>query len=185
MEADEILMMRAQTGDESAFDLLIARYVPMIYRYVMRMVRDTQMAADIVQETCIKVWRSLARYQEGAAVRTWIFTISHRTAIDHLRKKRVPVFSALDDDHPEEHIADHEPLADERAIAAQDSAVLTSAIEQLSVRYREVVVLRHEQELTFEEMAAVLGEPMNTVKSRYRRALAVLRIALEEMHQNG
>src|ERR1700744_1643761 len=95
METDEQLLQRYAEGDESALVELTKRYFDMIYRYAYRFVRDTALAEDIVQDTFIKMWRSVERFNASMVFKPWLFRIAHNTAIDQLRKKKAVHFSSL------------------------------------------------------------------------------------------
>ncbi|MEY4744637.1 MAG: hypothetical protein RL272_582, partial [Candidatus Parcubacteria bacterium] len=136
-------------------------------------------ADDLTQETLLKAWRHLKSVDPKRSFRTWLFSIARRTAIDHLRKRRAVPFSTFDDDAGgnalTDRLEDDADLPDE--VAARKDAVetLRAALAELPAPFREVLVLRNESELSFQEIADALDEPLNTVKSRYRRAFFALR----------
>jgi RNA polymerase sigma-70 factor (ECF subfamily) len=179
METDETLLKRYADGDESALVELTQRYFNMIYRYGYRFVHDAALAEDIVQDTFIKMWRSIDRFNESMTFRPWLFRIAHNTAIDQLRKKKAIRFSSLGEEGTEERFSDEDTDVLEQTIAQEERDTLTRSIEALPTHYREVLLLRAEDMLTFEEIAAVTGKPLNTVKSLYRRGLAILKQQLQ------
>ncbi len=172
---DEQLMEAYQKGDSAVLPLLIRRYFDAIYRYVYRFVRTPAAAEDIVQETFIKVWKYSTRFKAGMTFKPWLYRIAHNTAIDYLRKKQ-PLSL---EDTVEDTIADDTVALLEQSIAREEQERLTAAIESLPEHYRAVILLRNEEGLTFEAIGEVLGKSLNTVKSLYRRGLALLKKNLE------
>lgn len=173
-DSDEVLLQQYKEGVESALVTLTKRYFDMIYRYSYRFVQDTASAEDIVQDTFIKMWKSTDSFRESMTVKPWLFRIAHNTAIDYLRKKKAIHFSAMDEEGFAETLADTDVNVLEQTIAQEERDSLTKHIESLPTHYREVLLLRAEEMLTFEEIAAVTGKPLNTVKSLYRRGLVIL-----------
>jgi RNA polymerase sigma-70 factor (ECF subfamily) len=180
--SDEQLIDAYRDGDESALGILTSRYFDAIYRYSYRFARDAAATEDIVQDTFIKVWKSIAHFNEGMTFKPWLYRIAHNTAIDYLRKKKMIAFSQMtvgDDVEGsmsiEEHFSDESIDIMQETIAKEEREALTQKIENLPEHYKQVVLLRAEDTLTFEEIAATLEKPVNTVKSLYRRALQLLR----------
>ncbi|MDE1919137.1 MAG: sigma-70 family RNA polymerase sigma factor [Patescibacteria group bacterium] len=183
---DEELVVEHLAGNEEAFTLLVKRHLKGIYSFVARLAAEE--ADDIVQDTFLKAWKGLRSYDSrSAAFKTWLTRIARNAAIDHLRKKKPLVFSdfgdGTEDGFPDPE--DSEPLPDEAFARAEDAQALEEALKSLQPLYREVILLRDMSQLTFEEMGAVLGAPVNTVRSRYRRGLARMKRLLESVHQKG
>ncbi len=172
--SDEQLIDAYRDGDEVALTALIERHFASIYGYVYRYVHNPTEAEDIVQETFIKVWRQLDKFKEGMGIRPWLFRIARNTAIDYLRKKKHIPFSQFGEPDEIAVFEDTGVNLMEESISREDVASLNAAIDRLPEQYREIIVLRAEQGLTFDEIADMLGKPLNTVKSTYRRGLAVL-----------
>ena len=156
-------MLRAQSGDREAFDLLLAELAPLLVRYVTPVTSDPALAQDVVQETLITVVRKLAWLNDPSLFRPWAYRIASREAFRALRKRRVDVSI-------EEHLgADYEqpdPWQRERVLAS---------VERLAPGSRAVITLHYLEELTLAEVAAVLDLGINTVKSRLAYGLAQLR----------
>jgi RNA polymerase sigma-70 factor (ECF subfamily) len=181
-QTDEQLIADYQQGNASALAVLIERHYASIYSYIYRYVRSLPEAEDIVQETFIKVWRQIHRFQEGSGLRPWLFRIARNTAIDYLRKKKSIPFSHFGEEgEVEMAFADTTINILEETIAQEQKDQLNAAVEHLAIQYREVLVLRAEDNLTFEEIATVLGKPLNTVKSLYRRGLQALQKSFTDL----
>jgi RNA polymerase sigma-70 factor (ECF subfamily) len=170
--ADELLAIRCQLGERTAFDELIARWHDPLWRYLRRLASNDDVAADLVQDTWIRVLRGIARLREPASLRPWLFGIARRVAMDRLRLRYA---------RPEADDVDLEQLAalpDEQEPEA-DLAALDLAMAALSLADREALTLFYLRELSIQEMAALLQTPEGTIKSRLFRARQALRRELE------
>jgi RNA polymerase sigma-70 factor (ECF subfamily) len=176
---DSQLIADYLAGDKPALEVLFARYLNPVFYFVYRYVGDEEEAQEIVQLTFIKVWKNLRKFKPEKKFKTWIFTIAKNTALDFLRKKKNPTFSELLDREKGERefelAVDTAPLPPEIFDREQLSEAVESAINRLAPYYREVLHLYFMEQLTFQEIAEILDEPLNTVKSRQRRALIELR----------
>jgi RNA polymerase sigma-70 factor, ECF subfamily len=180
---DEKLIELYFQGDEAALEYLINRYLKPIYSFVHRCLAGSPDSADITQEAFIKAWKSLKRFDPSRKFRPWMYRIARNASLDHLKKKKLVFFADLDDAGEEttaETIPDDRPLPDETTEATLSAEFVEAALGRLSYRQRTVLVLKADGGLTFEEMSEILEEPMNTVKSRYRRALLALRQELDK-----
>lgn len=189
MDTDSDLVTRALAGEEAAFEALMGRYLGTVFNFALRFVGDREAAEDVAQETFFKVWKNLARYRVTDSFKTWVFAIARNTALDALRKRRDVHMSDFDTadgkNMIEETLADQAPLPDELVERARGAAALERLIAQLSPAYREVVLLHAKEGLTFEEVGHVVGRPLNTVKSQYRRGLAEIRKLLGDAPNGG
>ena len=178
-EKSDIELIEGYISGEAEFlDVLIKRYLPMVYNFVLRLSGRSADAPDIVQDIFVKVWRKIESFDREKNFKTWLFTIAHRTVIDWFRKKKEKIFSALsgEEDLPfEDSLIDAEPLPDEIFSRAEERESLRRLISRLPEKYQTVVYLKYDEELTFEEISQVLEVPLNTVKSQYRRALLLLK----------
>jgi RNA polymerase sigma-70 factor (ECF subfamily) len=146
----------------------------------MRVVRRSEDAEDLVQETFVKVFRALERYDPERSFAAWIFTIASRLAIDHLRRRRVQTVSlnVTDAGSGEERTMDVEDTGlkpDEVTSHAEEEVQANELIDSLPEHYRIVVLLRHQQDLSYEEISEALNLPLGTVKARIHRARALLK----------
>ncbi len=177
--SDEEIITLYQNGEIEAFKALIERYSPILHNFVSR-IAGYGNATDIVQETFIKAWRNLPRFDsQKASFKTWIFTICRNTSTDFLRKKKSILFSDIESGKEDEesfatNIPDEALLPDEALDKLQNREILNQTLEKLRPSYREILILHYQEELTFEEIGKVLNKPLNTVKSQHRRAIIEL-----------
>jgi RNA polymerase sigma factor (sigma-70 family) len=177
-KSDEELIVEYLGGRRGAFDELTLRHLDGVYSFVRRFVGNEQEAEDIVQDAFVKAWNNLKKYNpKSSKFKTWMLRIARNTAIDFLRKKKHVPFSQFESEGVNvltETVADDEESPEESLARAGDSREITAALERLSPKHREVLLLYYTNDSTFEEIGAVLGESPNTIKSRHRRALRAL-----------
>ncbi len=179
--SDNELVKDYLAGDEPALVFLFGRYFKVIYNFVYRLCGEQDLASDITQETFVKAWRHLKKFDQNLNFKTWLFTIAKNTAFDWLKKKKSIVFSALSagdetDNYLENIAVDAEPWPDEIFAQKELKEKLEKQLSKISPVDQTIVLLHLQDGQTFEAIAEILGEPMNTVKSHYRRALARLRL---------
>lgn len=173
--SDEDLMLRVQRRrDEDAFSLLFARYRVPITSYLYRLVGNRAEAESLAQETFLRVLQKADRYDYPKRFSTWFYTIARNLATDFLKKKRAIV---PDDFHSlsESVVGPGNPEAEHEVASREELDQLVRALQQLPVTYREVVVLRALQELSYREIALIVGCPESTARSRMDYGLAYLR----------
>ena len=176
--ADCDLVTRAIAGREDGFEELVRRYQRPIAAYVYRMVGDYEAALDLTQEVFIKVYNSLARYRSEYKFSTWIYKIAHNAAVDHLRRHSTREQSLVSQADGEQYDL---PIESGRLSPEQESekrerrAEIEAVIRELPAVYRELIVLRHSHDLSYDEIAEVTNLPLGTVKNRLFRAREVMR----------
>lgn len=182
--ADENLVVDYLKGDERALEILIRRYLNPIYSFAYRYTGNFQDAEDVAQEVFVKMWRHIKRFNRKRSFKIWIFSIAKNAAIDLLRKKKDRTFSSLADAEGNSPalnaLADETPLPDELWARSQEARDLAAAVKNLLPTYRLVLSLRYDNRLTFREIAEILKEPVDTVKTRHRRGVLALRQAFEK-----
>lgn len=182
--SDEELVQRHLAGDSAAFSNLMRSSISAIYNFVRPYVDSNDEAEDVVQDSFLKAWKNIKKFNRNKKWKPWIFAIARNTALDYLKKRKAVPFSGMDDPDDttpfSDTIADTEPLATEIFEQSQDANRLASAISLLRKERSSVIMLHYHQELTFDEIAAILGAPMNTVKSWHRRALMQLKNSLND-----
>jgi RNA polymerase sigma-70 factor (ECF subfamily) len=185
-KSDLQLVQEILLEKQGSFELLVSRYTKPLYNFTFRLTGNPQTAEDLVQETFIKVWKNLKKYDPKHSFKGWIFTIARNTTTDYLRKKKTVPFSALskDDNSPfEETISDTATLPDETLALLEDTNLLEQLLATLPLDYQIVLLLHYQEALTFEEIAEIVDKPPNTVKSWHRRALITLRENPLILHQ--
>lgn len=179
-ETDKNLIESALKGDQDAYRQLMNRHQSAIFHIVFRIVRDKETAADLVQETFMKAFSSLASYRAEYKFSTWLYRIGANCAIDYIRKQRIRTLSL---DAPTEtpdgeigiEIAD-ESYSPEKDLEEHERRVsIDEAIDSLSEKYRLVILYRHRDNKSYEEIAEALNIPIGTVKARIFRARELLK----------
>ena len=182
--SDNQLITNYLNGDEQSLKILIKRYLGLIYSFAYKYAGNSQDAEDITQETFVKVWRNLKKFNRDKNFKTWIFHIAKNTALDSFKKKKVIPFSNFENEKGEnifiENLIDSNPSPNEIIERADMKRVLSLSIGKLSSKYNVVLSLRHNEHFNFREISEKLEEPLNTVKSRYRRSLILLKKLLAE-----
>ncbi len=182
---DQQLIADYLAGDEQSLELLIGQYLKPIYSFVSRYVGNGQEAEDITQEVFVRVWRNLKKFDQDKSFKTWIFSIAKNASLDFLKKKKAIPFSEFDTEDGgnliTDTLADPSPLPLALLERADMAKMLNVAMEKLSPQYRMVLFLRYNDHFNFREIAESLGESLNTITSRHRRALIVLRNLIQEV----
>lgn len=175
---DIYLVEQALGEDKKAQRELIHRYHGPIFAYIYRWLRNRSDAEDLTQDVFIKMFRALGTYSRQSSFRAWLYKIARNRVIDFLRRKRP---EAVDIDEVEEFAAADERTPVENYERYSLEARLDEVIKSLPGLYREVLLLRHRDELSYEEIVDALGAPLGTVKARLHRARALLRKRLVEV----
>lgn len=181
---DEQLVESAKNGGEKAFKELMDRHIDAIYGFALQYAKNEENAEDIAQDTFFKAWKYIKRFKKGLRFKPWLYSIARNTALDHLKKRKSTVFSELDDEETDatfaETLRDPEPLPPAIFERAEIVEVLKDAVGVLHPDHRMVLILHYRDDMTFEEIAAAMDKPMNTVKSWHHRALQRIRPTLIE-----
>lgn len=170
---DRILIARVATGDKSAMKRLYERHHGALTGFIHVRCEDHALAADIVQDAMLDVWRTAKAYRGGASVRTWIFTIARNKLVDRFRRGARLSFT---DDLPE--TVDDAPDPEAVIVAAQDASRLRSCLAKLKEAQQSIVRLAFFEGLTYSEIAEVEGIPTGTVKTRIYYAKEALKRCL-------
>lgn len=165
--------------NELDLEILVKRHLNEVYNFIYRLVGDETLASDLTQETWIKVWRHLKRYDSTQPFKPWLFKIAKNTTLDFWRKRQELPFSTLDQLEEgyefAETIADESELPDQLLSRAEVKAELKAALAALPALDREIILLHQADDLTFNQIGEIFGQSLNTIKSRYRRAMLALR----------
>ena len=176
--ADCDLVARAIKGREDGFNELVRRYQRPIAAYVYRMVGDYDAALDLTQEVFIKVYSSLARYRPEFKFSTWIYKIAHNASVDHLRRntsREQAIISEVDGEEREMTVMSRKLSPEQEYAVEERRAEIERVVRQLPSVYRELIILRHQHDLSYDEIAEVMSLPLGTVKNRLFRAREMMR----------
>jgi RNA polymerase sigma-70 factor, ECF subfamily len=181
--SDEQLVLDYRNGEEEALRLIIERYIGPVHNFIYHFVGNAGDAEDVTQDVFLSVWKNIGRFDAEKKFRTWIFAIAKNAAFSRLRKKKPALFSDLEEAEDGrssiESVPDTGPLPEEIFARTDLAGELRTAVGMLGPKYRAVVLLHYEEDLTFQEIAEMTDEPLNTVKSRHRRALEMMRRLLD------
>ncbi len=185
--SDEDLMSQFQAGSVEAFDILVSRYKDPLTNYIYRFVGDIKECEDLLQETFLRVYRNRHSYRRIARFSTWLYTIAGNLARSEYRKRKRRRISSLqsinkNDEEYEMEVPDETFSPDKDAESTIQDFYIQEALSQIPEEFREVVVLRDVQQLSYEEIADITGLPMGTVKSRINRGRTKLQILLRDIY---
>jgi RNA polymerase sigma-70 factor (ECF subfamily) len=178
---DVALVERHRCGDLHAFDEVYARFGEMVYNLALRLASNREEAADLTQEIFLRIYRHLGSFGGRSTLKTWVF----RIAINHCRdrlSRHYPAMQSIDNDSEEGgvSIADPGRGPEDLAVAADEGRRVAEGLSRIPPVFREAVVLRDLEGLSYEEIAEVLGVRVGTVRSRIARGREQLRILLEK-----
>lgn len=172
-QSDKDLLFALIDGDNESFSLLIDRYKNRLMNFVYRFVKDYDVAEDIVQETFLRVYRKRREYKAIANFSTWIFTIAANLAKSELRRRKRWRFLSIDtnnDDDRNIELPDTGPEPDRATVSRMIEENVQDALDLLQTKYRESLILRDVEGMSYLEIAEIVGVPVGTVKSRVNRA---------------
>lgn len=170
--SDEELISRFQNDDLSAFEEIVERYQGQLINFVGRLLNDRITAEDIVQETFLRVYRNKHRYKEIARFSTWIYTIAGNLARTELRRRKIRNFFSISqrgESEKDYEIPDTDINVEKQVESSLVQDMILKEITKLPVYFREVIILRDLQDLSYEEISQILNVPLGTVKSRVNR----------------
>ncbi len=184
--SDEELMRQLQEGVEAAFNLLVERYRERLASYLYHFLHDDALTEDLLQETFLRVFRNRHSYEPIAKFSTWLYTIAGNLARSEYRRRKRhrthSIYSQGEDGEYEMPIPTENLAPDRFAERGIHSRRIHEALDRLSDDFREVIVLRDIQNLSYEEITEITGLPMGTVKSRINRARTKLQDMLKDVY---
>lgn len=185
--SDEELMLLFQRDVQLAFDILVERYKNPLMNYIFRFTGNSEDTADLLQDTFIRVYRKKHLYKTIARFSTWVYTIAGNLAKSELRRGHRKYLTPIDRKRNDEEeysipLPDRDPLPDRSADKNIVYERIQAALLQIPEVFREAVVLRDIQELTYEEIAEIVGMPIGTVKSRINRGRLQLQELLKDIY---
>lgn len=179
--SDERLAVLANKNNQEALEVLVSRYLKVIYNFTYRAVANREEAEDLTQKVFIKVWKNLSKFDASKTFKPWLYKIAKNTYLDYYKKQQPSPWSALTQDtldkiqplHQAWSVANDSPqeIVDKHLLEAR----LDSALANLEPSVADIIKLHHEADLSFKTIAEITNEPLNTVKSSYRRALGKIK----------
>tara|TARA_R100001143_G_C3361331_1_gene136742 strand:+ start:37101 stop:37730 length:630 start_codon:yes stop_codon:yes gene_type:complete len=179
---DDKLVKSAINGDQDAFKALMNKYQKPLYYHIIKMVKNNEQVEDIIQESFVKAFSNLDSYNTNYAFSTWLYRITTNHTIDYLRKKKLQTTSidepirAKDGEMQMQIVGNAE--TDRKIIRKERKKIVSDAIQNLPEKYREVIEMRHLEELSYQEISEQLDLPLGTVKAHIFRAREMLYKAL-------
>lgn len=176
---DKQLIADAVAGKQDAFKRLMRKYHNAIYHLIVRMVGRNEDVEDLTQEAFIKAFNSISSFNNEFAFSTWLYKIATNNCIDYLRKRKLKTFSidrplSSEDGEQRFEIPDETHTPDSEILQDQQTSTIQAAIDSLPEKYRVVIVMRHQAEKSYEEIADELCLPLGTVKAHIFRAREML-----------
>ncbi len=170
------LIRAAQRGDEEAFEQLVRMHEKKIYNLCLRMCGNAEDAAEAAQDTFLALWRGLDGFRQDAALSTWLYRLASNVCIDRLRRGRRTVDGvSLDDSETHFEVADRAPTPEQHVERQETQRLVNEGLRALPPEYRQVLVLRELNQLSYAEIAEVTALELGTVKSRINRGRSLLR----------
>ncbi len=185
--SDGILVQQVLAGNQGAFEALVNRYHPMLYRFIYQHLGEYDQSCDVAQQVFLKLFIALPTLPNGDMLKPWLFRVAQNCCRDELRKqkrRRVTLFSTLEWQADEDELSpliaipDACPSPEEIAEDNEMQQALLRAIQALPAKFRSVVILRYLYQCSFAEIGQTLEMPMTTAKTYYYRACLRLRAAL-------
>lgn len=169
-------IQKAKQGDQVAFTFLLDFYWNEVYGYMLKRTENETDTDDIVIETFAKAFDKISTYNPEFGFNTWLITIAKNVHIDMLRKKKSTLFLEITDEEDSlaNQVLDETPTVEDKLITEQNLSKLLQQIKQLKPAYQEVIQLRYFQEMTYQDMAEQLNEPLNNIKIKLLRAKKLL-----------
>ena len=182
---EQMLVLRCQMGDKDAFAGLIEKYQRPLRYFISRLLDDAQTSEDILQETWLSVVKRIHGLKKTEAFSTWLYKIAFNHCIDAIRKKKLrtlPLDKPIQLQAGEVHhqIKDESHSPERVFLFAEKRTLIQKSIESLPERYRVAIILRHQEERSYEEISEILKIPLGTVKARIFRAREMLKKKLRE-----
>lgn len=180
----ELIALILEKNDENAYKILEKRYSKILANLIRKMIKDEDDVADLVQETFIKAFNSLSSFKFEYSFSSWLYRIASNNCIDFIRKKKFNTFSInaesnKSDDSLLIEIEDTDKTIDNKLIEQERYEIIKKAVDELPEKFREIISLRHFEELDYSEIAKKLDMPLGTVKATLFRARKILQLKLK------
>jgi len=191
-DPDAVLMLRVKRGDRAAFAELVEKYKQPLFNFVFRTLRDEIETEDVAQNTFLQVWKSRARYQRTAKFSTWLFTIARNLCLNEIRRRSRHPAESLEETHPEH---DDQPsrqyedkkifLPTQNVLHSELAKKIEEALAELPENQRTAILLCRQDEVSYEEIAEILGCSLSATKSIIHRGRETLKEKLKPYLQTG
>lgn len=176
---DEQLVLMSLGKNQNSYKELVLRYIKPISIFIQGYTRNKDETEDVVQDTFLKVWKNLHKFDSKNKFKPWLYKIARNTALDQIKKKKLLSFSSIENNSNDlDNINNYATEKNEIGDIIDNVELLKKVknkINQIHPEYRSVLILHYEEELTFEEIGNIMNKPMNTVKSWHRRAINKLK----------
>ncbi len=191
-DPDAVLMLRVKRGDRAAFAELVEKYKQPLFNFVFRTLRDETETEDVAQNTFLQVWKSRARYERTAKFSTWLFTIARNLCLNEIRRRSRHPAESLEETHPEH---DDQPsrqyedkkifLPTQNVLHSELAKKIEEALAELPENQRTAILLCRQDEVSYEEIAEILGCSLSATKSIIHRGRETLKEKLKPYLQTG
>ena len=186
---EENLLISYRNGSEDAFNTIIKKYGNQLYNFILRLVGNHEAAEDIFQDTFIRVLRNIERYKPKAKLLTWLIQIAKNLCFDYFKKENLRAHQSLsaesgsDEYSLESFIEDsNQPQPQNLMILEEDRMLVREAIEKLSAKKKEVILLRIYESLPYRDISQITGDPEGTLKYRVYEAVREIAAYIEKKH---
>lgn len=191
-DPDAALMLLVKQGDSDAFSQLVEKYKKPVMNLVYRMIRDLVEAEDIAQNVFVQVYKSAERYQVSSKFSTWLFTIARNLCLNEIRRRTRHPADSMDASHPDQEDQPLQQYEDKKAVSAPDrllqgelEAKIEQAVAELPENQRLAILMCRQDELSYEEIAQVLGCSLSATKSLIHRGRETLKQKLKPYLRSG
>jgi RNA polymerase sigma-70 factor (ECF subfamily) len=186
LDEDQVLIKKTLKGEKKAFEELMRKYEKKIFSFVIRMVRNEEVAIDLTQDFFIKIFTVLDKYNFEYKFSTWAYRICYNLVIDHIRKNQAQV-NSLDDDSisAKDMLSSENVTRDDgfKNLSREETrGYIWKIVEHIAPKFRELILLRYIQDLKYEEIAEITALPVGTIKNRIFKAKEILK---QEMEKDG
>jgi len=192
LDPDAALMLRVKQGDTAAFTTLVEKYKQPVLNLAFRTLRDETEAEDLAQTTFVQAWKSATRYEPSAKFSTWLFTIARNLCLNEIRRRSRHPAESLDQtrdddaDQPLHQVEDRRnPAAPDDLLRGELERKVDEALSGLPENQRTALLLCRQEELSYEEIATVLGCSLSATKSLIHRARETIKVRLKPYLRSG
>jgi RNA polymerase sigma-70 factor (ECF subfamily) len=187
VEQDDILLVAAsKNGDQEAFAQLVQRYQRLVFNLVYRMLQQYEEATEITQETFLAAWQGLPSFRGDARFPTWLYRIAYNCSLKQLElRRRDRALQVSFEENKTLENANDEQRENAELDAREHQILIQEHLSHLPAKYRIVLILRHLQDMTYEEMAEILTMPIGTIKTHLFRARNLLKERLQSLHRDS